>query len=154
MKRYIFSLFATLLSVVCLTGCLTHGIDDPDDVYDGADITSLRGVYYRYKNVVDGETVVRQVTLARAASIDSEENTMAIQCQAQASFPADQLPNLTTSELVVVLNISTAAVIEPLDGAPALGVPGDWSKPNKYQITAANGKKKVWTVTLELIPRS
>ncbi|MDE7236705.1 MAG: hypothetical protein K2N66_02660, partial [Paramuribaculum sp.] len=60
----------------------------------------------------------------------------------------------TTSELVVVLNISTAAVIEPLDGAPALGVPGDWSKPNKYQITAANGKKKVWTVTLELIPRS
>ncbi|MDE7236666.1 MAG: hypothetical protein K2N66_02460, partial [Paramuribaculum sp.] len=90
MKRYIFSLFATLLSVVCLTGCLTHGIDDPDDVYDGADITSLQGVYYRYKNVVDGETVVRQVTLARAASIDSEENTMAIQCQAQARFPAAQ----------------------------------------------------------------
>ena len=154
MKRYIFSFFATILSVICLTGCLTHGIDDPDDVYDGADITSLQGVYYRYKDVVDGETIVKQVRLAQAADIDTEENTMEILCQANASFPTDQLSNLTTSELVVVLNISTASVIEPLDGAPALGVPGDWSKPNKYQVTAANGQKKIWTVTLELVPRN
>lgn len=154
MKRYIFSFLAAVVSMVCLSGCLTHGIDDPDDVYDGADITSLQGVYYRYKVTSDGETVVRQITLARAASIDTEENTMQIQCQAPTNFPEDQLANLKASELVVVLNISTASIIEPLDGSAVLGQPGDWSKPNKYQITAANGKKKVWTVTLELIPRN
>ncbi|WP_410520867.1 DUF5018-related domain-containing protein [Bacteroides cellulosilyticus] len=28
-----------------------------------------------------------------------------------------------------------------------MGKPGDWSKPNKYEITAADGSKKVWTIT-------
>lgn len=140
--------------MICLSGCLTHGIDEPDDVYSGADITALQGVYYRYKTTSNGETIVRQVTLARAASIDTEANTMEIQCQAPTNFPTDQLANLKASELVVVLSISTASTIKPLDGAPVLGQPGDWSKPNKYQVTAANGDKKIWTVTLELIPRN
>lgn len=153
MKRYIISLFATFLSMIFLTGCLTHGIDDPDELFDGADITGLQGVYYRYIDNSGKEPAVRQVTLARAADINTEENTMEILCQAPGNFPEDQLPNLKTTELVVVLNISTAAIIEPLEGAPKLGVPGDWSKPNKYQITAANGTKKIWTLTLELIPR-
>lgn len=154
MKRYIISLFATVLSMICLTGCLTHGIDDPDDVYDGADITGLQGVYYRYMDKSGSEPVVKQITLARGSDINTEDNTMAIKCQAPSNFPTDQLSNLKASELVVVLNISTASIIEPIDGAPKLGVPGDWSKPNKYQITAANGTKKIWTVTLELIPRN
>lgn len=154
MKRYIFSFFATVLSMICLTGCLSHGIDDPKDVFDGADITGLQGVYYRYMDNSGKEPVVKQVTLARGSDINTEENTMLIQCQAPTNFPEDQLPNLKASELVVVLNISTASIIEPLDGAPKLGKPGDWSKPNKYQITAANGKKKVWTITLELLPRN
>ena len=153
MKRYIISLFTAVLSMMCLTGCLTHGIDGPEELFDGADITGLQGVYYRYIDNSGKEPAVKQITLARGADINTEENTMEIACQAPSNFPDDQLPNLKATELVVVLNISTAAVIEPLDGAPKLGVPGDWSKPNRYQITAANGDKKIWTITLELIPR-
>lgn len=43
-------------------------------------------------------------------------------------------------------SISTAARLTPLDGAPKLGVPGDWSKPNKYLVTAASGAQKEWTI--------
>lgn len=46
------------------------------------------------------------------------------------------------SNVVVSLNISTAAMIQPIDGAAVLGKPGDWSKPNKYEITAADGSKR------------
>lgn len=157
MTRYIITLFTAILTMVGLSGCLSHGIDDLD-TYDGADITGLQGIYYRYIDENDinpgsGEPKVKQITLARAISIDNENNTVALRCQAPSNFPANQLANLTASNLVVVLNISTAATIEPIDGAPRLGTPGDWSKPNVYQVKAANGDKKLWTVTLELLPR-
>ena len=43
-------------------------------------------------------------------------------------------------------NLSTAAVIAPQDGAPTLGVPGDFSTTRRYLVTAANGTKKDWTI--------
>lgn len=157
MKRHIISLFSAIVALITMTGCLNHGLDELD-TYEGADIVGLQGIYYRYiaddSHAVSGENQVVQITLARGADIDAENATCALRCQAPSNFPAAQLPNLTASNLVVVLNISTAATIKPLDGAPRLGVPGDWSKPNKYLVTAANGKTKEWTVTLELIPRN
>ena len=62
--------------------------------------------------------------------------------QASSNFPAEERPKFTMSNVVVSLNISTAAMIQPIDGAAVLGKPGDWSKPNKYEITAADGSKK------------
>lgn len=147
MKRYIYSLFATIISMVCLSGCISDTLNDVDESFDGADITGIVGVYYRYINA-DGN--VQQIRLATGADIDNEENTMEIVYLVPANFPADQVDKVTTSNLVVVLNISTAAVIKPLGDAPKLGVPGDWSKPNQYEVTAANGNKKIWTITLEL----
>ena len=147
MRRYINLLFATVLSMICLTGCLTSGIDEVEEEFDGADITGLQGVYYRY---IDSSGNVQQVRLAIGSDINKEENTMEIVYLVPSNFPQDQVDKVTTKNLVVVLNISTAAIIKPLEGAPTLGVPGDWSKPNKYEVTAANGTKKIWTVTLEL----
>ena len=44
------------------------------------------------------------------------------------------------------MDLSTAARITPLNGAPKLGNPGDFSaKEFKYQVTAADGTKKEWT---------
>ena len=44
------------------------------------------------------------------------------------------------------VNLSTAAVIAPQDGAPTLGTPGDFSTTRRYVVTAANGTKKDWTI--------
>lgn len=147
MKRYIISLFTAVLSMVCLTGCLTSGIDDPEKEFDGADITGVQGIYYRYK---DSKGNVQQVRLSMGSDINVDEQTCEIVYLLPGNFPQDQVDNFSLKTVVVVLNISTAAVIRPLGDSPALGVPGDWSKPNQYEITAADGTKKIWTVTLEL----
>ena len=95
-----------------------------------------------------GETQVKQVRLARAVEQDADNNTFYIR-YVTGNLPADQVSAFTTSKVVIAVTISTAAVIKPIDGAPTLGVPGDWSKPNKYEVMAANGDKKVWTIVVE-----
>ena len=57
-------------------------------------------------------------------------------------------PNRSADNLVVVVTLSAAAKIEPISGFPRLGIPGDWSKPNEYKVTAANGSTKKWTFTI------
>ena len=50
---------------------------------------------------------------------------------------------------MVAVTISTAAIIKPIGDAPKLGVPGDWTKDNQYEVTAADGTKKTWTIVVE-----
>lgn len=147
MKKYIISLFAIVLSMVCFTGCLSSDIDEPDKVFDGANITGVQGIYYRY---IDGQGNVKQVRLAMGYDLDNEQQVCEIVYLLPSNFPQDQKDKFSLKSVVVVLNISTASTIRPLGDSPTLGVPGDWSKPNQYEVTAADGTKKVWTVTLEL----
>ena len=149
MKKLINILFTLLLAVVA-TSCLENGLEELD-TYTDCDITSGE-IYWRYygTDVIpgSGEIQVKQVRLARAVEQDADNNTFYIR-YVTGNLPADQVSAFTTSKVVIAVTISTAAVIKPIDGAPTLGVPGDWSKPNKYEVTAANGNKKVWTIVVE-----
>ena len=149
MKKY-FNIFVTMLLALFTTSCLENGLEDLDS-YDGCDITSGE-IYWRYygTDVIpgSGETQVKQVRLARAVQQDAENNTFYIR-YVTGNLPADQVSAFTTSNVVIAVTISTAAIIKPIDGSPTLGVPGDWSKPNKYEVMAANGDKKVWTIVVE-----
>lgn len=149
MKKLINILFTLLLAVVA-TSCLENGLEELD-TYTDCDITSGE-IYWRYygTDVIpgSGETQVKQVRLARAVEQDADNNTFYIR-YVTGNLPADQVGAFTTSKVVIAVTISTAAVIKPIDGSPVLGVPGDWSKPNKYEVTAANGDKKVWTIVVE-----
>ena len=123
------------------------------DTYDGKDITSIVGVYYRYlgDNVipVSGEKEVRQVTLSVSnVSIDADAGTVSADVRLPSNFPAAQRDAIDATKLCVVVGISTAAVIEPIGNAPKFGVPGDWSKSNSYQVTAADNSTKNWTVQI------
>jgi hypothetical protein len=152
MKKYLSMIVCAILSLVTCTSCIDSNLEDLD-TYDGAEITSLNGVYYRYKTTtvmnVSGDYQVKQETLSVSKrAVDSDAATLTIACSPSSSFPSDQLANINSTNLIVAVNISTAATIKPLDGAPALGVPGDWSKPNKYRVTAANGTTKDWTISV------
>ena len=154
MKKYLSIALSFLLAMVVCTGCLKHGLDDLE-TFDGADIQSIQGVYYRFTTEqMDpaGQTnQVRQVQLSvgnRVVEAGETSGVASIDARPSSSFPADQLDKISASNLVVVLNLSTAATVHPMDGAPKLGVPGDWSKPNKYRVVAANGDSKEWTVTV------
>lgn len=149
MKR-IFYFFTALILAVISTSCLESNLEELD-TYKDCDITSGE-IYWRYygdgKIPASGEPQVKQVRLARAVQADAENNTFYIKYTTTA-LPADQVNAFTPSKVVIAVTISTAATIEPIEGAPKLGTPGDWSKPNKYVVKAANGDKKTWTIVVE-----
>lgn len=156
MKRSIQILWVLVISLLS-TSCLTNKLDEID-TYEGNDIRSVTGVYHRYYGTEtipgSGEVKVHQSQLqvsSKNVVIDNKAGTVDIKASIPTNFPVAQKPLVKISSLVVVLNISTAATIEPLDGSAKLGVPADWSKSNRYRVTAANGTTKDWTVTLTLL---
>ena len=149
MKKY-FYLIAALFVAVLSTSCLESGLDELDE-YSGCDITN-GNVYWRYygegKIPASGEQEVKQVYLAAARTQDAENGVYTIR-YTTSNIPEAERGNFTESKAVVAVTISTAATIKPIGDAPKLGVPGDWTKDNQYEVTAADGTKKVWTIVVE-----
>lgn len=149
MKKY-FYLIAALFVAVLSTSCLESGLEELDE-YSGCDITN-GNVYWRYYGdgniAASGEQQVKQVYLAASRKQDVENCVYTIR-YVTGNIPEAERPNFTESKAVVAVTISTAATIKPINGAPKLGVPGDWTKDNQYEVTAADGTKKVWTIVVE-----
>lgn len=151
-KHLIYSLFFLLLS---MTSCLTAGLDDLPE-FDGADITGVQKVEYRFISdqisPSDGKPIVKFVDFPRTTSIDKEKRVISISVNVPAanpsSFPQNERDKCSTSELAVMISISTAARVYPVGDAPAFGKPGNWSQPNKYMVQAADGSKKEWIVQI------
>lgn len=149
MKKY-FYLIAALFVAVLSTSCLESGLEELDE-YSGCDITN-GNVYWRYYgdgNIpASGEQQVKQVYLAANRTQDVENCVYTIR-YTTSNIPEAERPNFTESKAVVVVTINTAATIKPIGDAPKLGVPGDWTKDNQYEVTAADGTKKTWTIVVE-----
>lgn len=159
--KNILSLFITVATTACLlASCLKSDFDDLES-FDGTEITGISGVFYRYYgNTTDiipgsGEVRVYQAPLAYDGFVsDAENGTVHFTVSVRSEYlPPEEVAKVTTSCLVVTFNISTAAVIEPLPSSAKLGVIADWSKPNQYKVTAANGDFKIWTVSLEMLDK-
>lgn len=133
-----------------MSSCLESGLEDLD-TYSNCDVTSGE-VYWRYYGdaviPASGEKQVKQVRLASAKIQDADNCTFTIQ-YVLGNIPEAERANFTQSKAVVALTISTASTIKPIGDAPTLGVPGDWSKSNQYEVTAADGTKKTWTIIVE-----
>lgn len=152
MKSLKYLLLAVTTALIC-SSCLESNLKELD-VYDGAEITSAQ-VYYRYVDEsftfpLSGAHSVKQSTLNVANTIDTDASTLDIVASLPANFPESEVANISTKLLVVSVSISTAAVLKPVDDSPALGVPADWSTPHKYIVTAADGTKKEWTISVTL----
>jgi hypothetical protein len=150
MKRTIF--FLIIMAAACtMTSCLTSGLDELE-AFDEADITD---VYFEHRYVMAGnggiEVVNFQRLLVLSKEVDSEQGTITLIVNVpsvNATFSREERAKVTLSNLAAYCYLSTAASIAPVDGAPRLGTPGDYTSPVKYRVTAADGKtSKVWTVT-------
>ena len=154
MKKFINILAAMLLAVVS-TSCLEHGLEELD-LHKGCDITRV-DCAYRWKT---GEThpgtnseKVKQVYVSaysRTYVTDSNDPTKGV-CTirySKTNIP-EQYRSIAESEMVVYVTISTAATMKPINGAPELGVPADWTADHQYEVTAADGTKKTWTIVVE-----
>ena len=149
MKKYLY-LIAAMFVAVLSTSCLESGLEDLDE-YSGCDITNGNVLWRWYAGgtiPASGEQQVKQVQLAAARTQDAENCVYTIK-YVTGNIPEAERPNFTEAKAVVEVTISTAAIIKPINGAPKLGVPGDWTKDNQYEVTAADGTKKTCTIVVE-----
>ena len=156
----VYKMIAAAVAALCLTSCLESHLEELP-TYDGNDIVSVAGVIYRFYtgNVIDasGEEEIAQYVLNNTNTVDKEAAKVEVNVTIPSNLPADQRDKVSLSYkkgdrqgLGLIVNLSAAAVITPLNGAPILGAPGDWSKANQYEVMAADGSKKIWTITMTL----
>jgi hypothetical protein len=141
-----------MMAAVCtMTSCLTSGLDELE-AFDEAEITDI---YFEHRYVMAGNGGIEVVNFQRltvaSREVNSEQGTVSVVLEipeANATFPEQERSRVTLSSLAAYCYLSTAASIAPVDGAPRLGTPGNYSSPVRYRVTAADGKtSKVWTVT-------
>lgn len=149
-----FKYFISLILSLVFSSCLKVNLEDLP-LYDAADIVDVK-FDFRYKDMsdkwIDGEPIVKVVSLlVENKTIDNEAGI--IKCSIRVpdittSFTEDIRGTVSLKNIVGKFNISTAAIIRPLDGSPVLGSPGDFSKPCKYRVKAANGFEKDWIIEI------
>ena len=160
MKKFLNILTAMLLAVVS-TSCLEHDLEELD-VYSGCDITRV-DCYYRWKSDethsgTEAEKVKQVYVSAYSRTYVTDENdptkgTCTIRYAKNnipAEFKADCEKNYPNERgMVVAVTISSAATMKPIGNAPQLGVPADWTDDYEYEVTAADGTKKIWKIVVE-----
>jgi hypothetical protein len=145
-------------SIALLTSCLKSDLPGLP-AYSDCDITNIY-FEYRFEDPTalwtDGSPIVKYITLAVAPkTIDATANTVTVGVTvpaASGSFTTAERAKVALTNIVCSMNLSTAAKIEPLEGAPKLGVPADFSSARKYLVTAADGTTtKTWTITVSAL---
>ena len=145
-----------ILSVVMfsLSSCIDWGLEELP-VYDEADMLDF-DLEYRYTDKNDnGYERLAVITLPSSSTIDEDNNTVTVEASVPdpaGSFTQEERNKVSLKSIVGYAKISPAATIQPIDGAPQLGIPGDFSSVVKYQVTAADEKTvKTWTINITLV---
>ena len=151
MKKFLNILAALMLAVIS-TSCLEHDLEELD-VYSDCEVTTGY-VYWRW--VSDevhpgtGANKVKQTEMTYSNwqyghTLDKENQKLIIRYYG-GYVNTTERPNIDASKLVVALQVSTAAIVKPVGDAPILGTPGDWTKEHQYDVIAADGTTKRWTI--------
>lgn len=138
-----------LVSSLLFVGCLKKGLPE----YENWDLNLIQNVYveYRYESdrMLNGEPVIAYQRLNVSRTTDEVNNVINLTIEVPAvssTFTAAIRNDVVQSNLWMYMDISTAAIIAPLNGSPKLGDPIDLTKEHTYKVTAANGNERVWTI--------
>ncbi|MCE9441420.1 hypothetical protein CQW37_02621 [Bacteroides fragilis] len=142
-----------LFLLVCMS--LMTACDWEDlPAYEEAEITAVQ-FYYRWpgetKDPITGEPVVKEKQMTTDSDVSSEGGTIEARVTvpgASGDFNESVRAQVSQNKLWGQVTVSTAARIIPIEGSSALGTPDDWSSPRKFEVTAADGTKKVWTIKI------
>ena len=154
MKKFL-NIFAALLLAVVSTSCLKHDLEELD-VYSGCDITRVDCAYRWKTGEIHPGTQSEKVNqvyvsaYSRTYVTDESDPSRGV-CTirySKTNIP-EQYRSVAETEMVVYVTISTAATMKPINGAPALGIPADWTADHEYEVTAADGTKKIWKSVVE-----
>lgn len=152
MKKIIYLLVILAFSA---TSCIEWGLEELP-AYDEVEITDF-DLEHRYTSAnANGVESVVFTTLNTAVDINSENASITVTPSIPAPtsvFTQDIRRSIALTNIAGYVKLSPAAKIEPLNGAPELGIPGDFSTERQYRVTAADGKtSKVWTISVNPLP--
>lgn len=154
-KRFIIIASSIVLMAAAFSSCLTSNTESIE-AYTHNHIVDVAGVWYRYitvENENSDREIMRKVELDGIERvIDSEARVVTIKVNPSQgrlnSIPVAARAELSISNVAVVVALPTAARLFPVGNSPKLGLNGDWSKPNKYIVRAANGDEAEWTIQI------
>ena len=143
--------------VVLFSSCLKH--DLPEIIESSQNTINSFSFQHRYMDTVyvaagtaNADTLVRvrMSTLTNRTTFSND--TIYCRPSLANNFPAAQRSKVTITNLWATATIPNAAIIEPINGAPALGTPGDFSNNVSYKVTAANGEYRIYVIVTTPIP--
>ena len=151
MKKNIF--FMMIGCMLLLTSCLKSGLDD----IENSDLCAISSITMEYRwisqNANGYDKLSRQqMTLSKNTPDENNEIRFTVTVPAiNSSFPKAVRDHVELDGLYMIAVISPAAKIQPLDGAPKLGVPGNFEigKDYQYEVIAANGKSAIYHIVIE-----
>jgi len=147
MKKII-KYFPLLFLSLLFSSCLKTGLDELP-AFSDAEITQFR---FEYRWLDETSSQLRVAQLTTTATID--EATGSVNCiltvpEVGTYFPAEVRAQVTLSNIVGYADISIAAIMKPIGDAPKLGIVADYSKTKmEYEITAADGTSKTWSLNI------
>lgn len=148
-KTYINSIL--LILVTLFSACLKKDLPE----YPSFDGTNIDNVYleYRYNTsmLYNGQPVVGYQRLTVTKTVDEANNKINLTVTvpaASGTFTSAERDKVVLTNLWMYFDISTAATVSPAGGSPKLGDPANMALPQQYTVTAANGKVRMWTITI------
>lgn len=146
-----------ILSVIAITfsSCIDWGLEELP-VYKETKILEFNLEHRYVVENANGHEMLAVVTLGTTTNIDTINNTVTVDASIPApfgSFTQDERRNVSLESIVAYAKLSPAAKIHPMDNAPELGAPGNFTQEGKYQVTAADGKtSRIWTIKVNPLP--
>jgi hypothetical protein len=142
-----------ILGILLITSsCIKWGLENLP-LASGSDITHFYFEYRFSSTNANGYSQLEFVTLTTDNTITGNNITSVITIPNPSGvFTAQEAAKVNLTDIVGSCDISDAATIKPINGAPELGVVADWSQPHSYLVTAADGTSKTWTITASITP--
>lgn len=135
-----------ILVVVSFSSCLKMGLDDLP-TSDKAEITNVK-FEYRWWDEASEQLRVVELTVDNKIADHTISSTITVPAVTD-KFTSGIRDKVSLTNLVCLTDISAGASIRSVNGAPALGKPGDFSgKEFTYQVVAADGSHIEWKINI------
>lgn len=134
------------LFIITSSSCLKMGLDDLP-TSDKAEITNVK-FEYRWWDEAAQQLRVVELTTSNKIEDHTINSTITVP-DVTDKFTSEIRDKVSLSNLVGLTDISAGASISPINGAPTLGTPGDFSgKEYSYLVVAADGSDIEWKINI------
>lgn len=147
---------SALILMTLFSSCLKKDLPNYP-LWDGNYITNTY-VEYRWDdstNMHDGQPVVAFQRLNVTMQIDSVNSVINLSLSIppiSGTFTNVQRYDINQNHLWLSFDVSNSATIAPVGTTPKPGYVTDLTQPQTYEVTAANGQKRTWTIKTATLP--